>query len=233
MAFMTSGGGSIRWISTRPTRTPHLSVASSRMLRSAALIDRHGGTWSLPEQIPTLVADGYGKEPLCAQGLREEEERCRQEWAADERNRSKKADPYLLTRQEVLVKPTLAGLHAKGVGVHQEEVLQALVRDGQLTVEVIIVRYQDGEYRSLSGDRLGVHGEASEHVREKVLGGLTRLPPRLTKPAQALVPLEGWRDDPWLRYFPALVLGPDGWASLGEERVGYDPESGLKTVRIK
>ena len=30
---MTSGGGSMRWISTRTTRTPHLSVASSRIWR--------------------------------------------------------------------------------------------------------------------------------------------------------------------------------------------------------
>ena len=37
MAFMTSVGGSIRWISTRTTRTPHLSVASSRICRRAAL----------------------------------------------------------------------------------------------------------------------------------------------------------------------------------------------------
>src|SRR5262249_47846656 len=34
----TSGGGSMRWISTRTTRTPHLSVESSRMSRRCVLI---------------------------------------------------------------------------------------------------------------------------------------------------------------------------------------------------
>ena len=38
MAFITSIGGSIRWISTRTTRTPHLSVASSMIAISPPLI---------------------------------------------------------------------------------------------------------------------------------------------------------------------------------------------------
>ena len=37
MAVTTSAGGSMRWISTRTTRVPHLSVASSRMSRNRAL----------------------------------------------------------------------------------------------------------------------------------------------------------------------------------------------------
>ena len=41
------GGGSMRWISTRTTRTPHLSVASSRIWRSAALmVSREVSAWS-------------------------------------------------------------------------------------------------------------------------------------------------------------------------------------------
>src|SRR5690606_40232774 len=38
IADTTSGGGSMRWISTRTTRTPHVSVASSSTLRSWVLI---------------------------------------------------------------------------------------------------------------------------------------------------------------------------------------------------
>ena len=38
IADTTSGGGSMRWISTRTTRTPHLSVASSSTSRSWVLI---------------------------------------------------------------------------------------------------------------------------------------------------------------------------------------------------
>src|SRR4249919_299722 len=38
MDCTTSGGGSMRWISTRTTRTPHLSVESSRMSRRCVLI---------------------------------------------------------------------------------------------------------------------------------------------------------------------------------------------------
>lgn len=203
------------------------------LLRSTVLVNQAQHGWSLPEQIPTLVARGYDGEPLCPPELEEDERASRLEWAASERNRSAAADPFLLTRPEQWAAPTLAGLHFKGLGAREEKELEAVVRDGPPTVEVLIVRHNGKGYTTLSKEWIGVHGEASEDVREAVLGGLTRLPARLTEAALDLRPLDGWKDDPWLRYFPALVLGSEGWADLGTERVHYDENLGLVTRRTK
>ncbi|WP_201301372.1 CRISPR-associated helicase Cas3' [Nocardiopsis sp. FR6] len=203
------------------------------LLRSAALVNQASPGWTLPEQIPTLVARGYDEEPLCPPELAEDERASRVAWATTERNRAAAAEPFLLTRPEQWTAPTLEGLHFKGLGAREEKELEAVVRDGPPTVEVLIVRHNGKGYTTLSQEWIGVHGEASEDIREAVLGGLTRLPARLTEAALDLRPLDGWKDDPWLRYFPALVLGPEGWVDLGTERVRYDENLGLVTRRIK
>ncbi|MFE9642171.1 CRISPR-associated helicase Cas3' [Nocardiopsis alba] len=203
------------------------------LLRSVTLVNQARQGWSLPEQIPALVARGYDEEPLCTPELAEDEHESWLEWKETECNRSAKADHFLLVRPEKWSDPTLEGLHVKSASAREEKELEAVVRDGPPTVEVLLVRYNGKGYTTLSQEWLGIHGEASEDVREAVLGGLTRLPARLTEAALDLLPLEGWKDDPWLRYFPALALGPDGWADLGGERVRYDEELGLVTERVK
>ncbi|RKS06023.1 CRISPR-associated Cas3 family helicase [Nocardiopsis sp. Huas11] len=205
------------------------------LLRSAALVNQSPDGWTLPDQIPTLVARGYDGEPVCPPKLQEDERASGAEWAVTERNRSAAAEHFLLTRADPgqWAAPTLQGLHYKSAGAREEKDLEAVVRDGPPTVEVLIVRHNGRGYTALTGEWIGVHGEASEDVREAVLGGLTRLPARLTKAAEELRPLDGWTDDPWLRYFPALVLGPEGRADLGTERVRYDDSLGLVTRRNK
>lgn len=198
------------------------------LLRSAAMVDQAAGSaWSIPAQVPELVARGYGPDMLCPPHLHEQELAARKEWRDKERNRAAAAEPFLLARADERFKPALDGLHFTATTAKQEQQLQALVRDGRPTVEAVIVRQASDGYTALSGEWIGVHGEASEQVREAVLGGLTRLPPRLTQAAEQLTALEGWRDDPWLRYFPALVLDQDGWARLDTFRVGYDRWLGL------
>jgi len=202
------------------------------LLRSMALVQQAEGSWSLPDQIPELVARGYDGNPLCPAELREEEHAARQEWIATEHDRAAAADPFLLTRSDKWHMPTLEGLHTRETGAREEKELEAMVRDGSPTVEVLIVRHDGQRHQALSGESIGVHGEAGEYYREAVLGGLTRLPARLTEAASALRPLDGWRDDPWLRHFPALVLDTSGWARVGDERVGYDEQLGLVTEQV-
>ncbi|MFI6575409.1 CRISPR-associated helicase Cas3' [Nocardiopsis sp. NPDC050513] len=202
------------------------------LLRTLALVNEAGDKgWSIPEQVPDLVARGYGEELLCEPSLQEDELDARSEWQAKERNRAAEAEGFLLSRPDHRSKPTLEGLHHIGTTASEERDLQALVRDGSPSVEVIIVRRAPRGLTTVDGEWVGVQGEASEQVREAVLGGLTRLPSRLAEAAEELIPLEGWRDDPWLRFFPALVLDEDGWAPLGSERVGYDQGLGLLVQR--
>jgi CRISPR-associated endonuclease/helicase Cas3 len=118
-------------------------------------------------------------------------------------------------------------LHYGGSGAPAEEDLDAVVRDGESGLEVVVVRRVAGGYAALDGTRLGVHGKAVEdQVVERLLGGSVRLPLTLSKAAGGLEALPGWAGHPWLRYARALVL-EDGWADLGGCRVSYVDDEGL------
>ncbi|MER5996894.1 hypothetical protein [Streptomyces viridosporus] len=124
------------------------------------------------------------------------------------------------------------GTYAGSRAATQEQ-LDAVVRDGEPTVEAVIVRRSPGGYRAYDGTWLGVHGEGDDdEVTDRLLGGTIRLTARLTAAAQAeLRPLPGWVDRPWLKYRLALVLEDDGTALLGADRVSYDDVLGLVVER--
>lgn len=219
------------------------------LLRSAALVREVAGevprqvsgvnlhhdvdasdSWSVPADVPRLVAAAYGDAEICPEEWRTVELATRQQWEAKENERGKKAQDFLLTAPRDWAKPTLAGLHYGGAaGKSDERDLDAVVRDGQRSVEVVIVRKAPGGYAALDGTRIGVHGEAlDEDVLEAVLGGTTRLPARLTEAAEAgLGPLPGWSAHPWLKYALALVLDESGRSELGGLHLEYDNMLGL------
>ncbi|UXY25183.1 CRISPR-associated helicase Cas3' [Streptomyces sp. HUAS TT20] len=191
-----------------------------------------GGVWSIPADVPSLVARAYGESEVCPAGWGERA--AREEWQAKEAQREKNAEGYLLTRPREWAVATLEGLHYAGSRAHSEEDLDAVVRDGTRSVEAVVVRRVAGGYTALDGTRLGVHGEvADEVVVERLLGGTVRLPARLSEDAdRSLTVLPGWASHPWLRYARALVLEPDGWAVVGGQRVGYDEVLGLVVEQV-
>ncbi|MEV4505865.1 CRISPR-associated helicase Cas3' [Streptomyces klenkii] len=212
------------------------------LLRAAALVAEAagplvGGTmqkgeWSIPADVPGLVARAYGEARVCPSEW--EEDVAREVWRAQEAQREKYAEAFLLTRAREWGAPTLEGLHYAGARAASEEDLDAVVRDGERSVEAVIVRRSAGGYRALDGTWIGVHGEVDDETAVgRLLGGTVRLPARLTEPAEAdLVPLPGWAGGhPWLRYARALVLEEDGTAVLGKERVSYDDVLGLVVER--
>lgn len=184
--------------------------------------------WSIPADVPGLVARAYGSDEICPAGWHEAE--AWEQWQAKEAKREEKATEFLLCRQREWASPTLEGLHYAGSRVPAtEEQLDALVRDGDPTVEAVIVRRASGGYRAYDGTWLGVHGEVDDdEVTDRLMGGTIRLPAKLTAAAQAeLRPLPGWADRPWLQYQLALVLEEDGTTPLGKHRVSYDDVLGL------
>ncbi|MGC5236915.1 CRISPR-associated helicase Cas3' [Streptomyces albogriseolus] len=214
------------------------------LLRAAALVTEAAGAltaadagdpaapgWSIPADVPALVARAYGNADLCPAGWNEAG--AWEQWQAKERRRGGNAEEYLLCRRREWAFPTLEGLHYAGSRAASEEQLDAVVRDGDPSVEVIVVRRASGGYRAVDGTWLGVHGEVDDdEVTDRLMGGTVRLPPRLTDAAQAeLSPLPGWAGRPWLRYHPALVVEEDGTRLLGADRVSYDDVLGLVIER--
>ncbi|MYT32195.1 MULTISPECIES: CRISPR-associated helicase/endonuclease Cas3 [unclassified Streptomyces] len=214
------------------------------LLRAAALVAEAAGPlsgeirqkdgWSIPADVPGLVARAYEEAEVCPPDW--DEAAAREERQAKEQQREKSAEGFLLTRPREWGASTLEGLHYGGISVASEEDLDAVVRDGKRSVEAVIVRRSASGYRAIDGTWIGVHGEVDdETVIGRLLGGTVRLPSRLTEAAEAeetgLVPLPGWVVHPWLRYAPALVLEEDGTAVLGKDRVSYDDVLGLVVER--
>ncbi|WP_329492942.1 CRISPR-associated helicase Cas3' [Kitasatospora herbaricolor] len=199
------------------------------MLRTAAVVaEADGGTWQVPGQVPELVSQVYGEGDLVPAGWRPAELKARQEWELRQQQRRQAAAQYLLTRSGEHEAQTLEGLHYGGHGTLAEGQFEALVRDGERSVEVVLVRRDDKGVHAVGGRRLGPGGEVAAGLVDDVLAGTVRLPAGLTLVAeQELGPLAGWRDHPWLRYSRALVLDGQGKAVLGDFRLRYDDLLGL------
>ncbi|MEU0986021.1 CRISPR-associated helicase Cas3' [Streptomyces sp. NPDC005953] len=248
------------------------------LLRTAAQVfDAVGRAvpWSIPSQVPALVADCYDLpstsaraaqviEELTEQGTGTEADpkgaethggtgvptepedglipspwrtaarKFRADWETEQRERAEKAAVYLLTRAGDREGETLAGLHYASVpGGGRDTDLDAVVRDGEPSTEVILVVRDGDTYRTLSGRALTVNGDVSDELLDDVLGGTVRLPPRYTDEAVRLPPLPGWLGHPRLRYSPALVLDAEHRsAALADRILRYDHALGLVEERL-
>ncbi len=206
-----------------------------QLLRSAALVHQaaEGVGWDVPADVPALVAQGYAADHgWLPTPWSEAVTTAASERDDTQRERAEKARQFLLSRGGAVGEPTLKGLHDRRTSDQDEDGVAAVVRDGEESVEVVLIRGDDAGYRTLGGSPLGVGGEAvsDNELLEKVMADTVRLPParEITAAAlQELRPLPGWGLDPWLSNTRALVLGPDLSVSLGGHRLTYDSDLGL------
>ncbi|WP_433232571.1 CRISPR-associated helicase Cas3' [Actinomadura formosensis] len=205
------------------------------LLRTAALLETEQTEWSIPSQVPELVARVYGDDVgWIPQTWSSAERKAYARWATEQQQRAENARPFLLSRFGEHERPTLAGVH---IGASKEtlgsEKFQALVRDGEPSIEAILVRYDGATFNTLQGRRIAVTGEEPPpELLDELLGATVRLPSSLTRAAeQDLSPLDGWRDHPWLRHSRALIIPKSGIATVGEAQVIYDESLGLVVRR--
>ncbi|MFI6372388.1 CRISPR-associated helicase Cas3' [Streptomyces sp. NPDC050546] len=222
----------------REGREPATAFASEAiygshlLLRTAAVLPGAGEVWSVPADVPGLVGKVYGADAsLLPEAWREAGEAACREHENRDRIRAEEARKFLLTPHGEHEKRTLAGLHYGGSTAGSDEAsLQAAVRDGDESVEVVlVVRDEDGDvFRTLAGRVLSVNGDVAPEVLDEVLGSVVRLPSKFTQAAQELRPLPGWHGHPWLRRSRALVLDRSRRARLGDVTVSYDDDFGLR-----
>ncbi|TDD77886.1 CRISPR-associated helicase Cas3' [Actinomadura darangshiensis] len=205
------------------------------LLRTAALLETQPTKWSIPSQVPELVARVYGDDVgWIPQTWRSAERKAYARWAKVQQQRAENAQPFLLSRFGEHERPTLAGVHIgaskEGLG---DEKFQALVRDGEPSIEAILVRHDGARFSTLQGRRIAVTGEEPPpELLDELLGATVRLPSSLTRSAeQELSLLDGWRDHPWLRHSRALIIPESGIATVGEAQVSYDESLGLVVRR--
>ncbi|ONH60409.1 CRISPR-associated helicase/endonuclease Cas3 [Frankia sp. CcI49] len=213
----------------------HLLVRSAALLAAAAADEG----WSIPGQVPALVAEGYGSAPLGPPEWASTAAGYQEKWEQKQKGRESNAAEFLLSGERKLGAAALDGLHERSTeALESEERVAAVVRDGDESVEVVLVRrHPSGGFLTLNGRPLGPTGEAAvsdEKVFEDTVGATIRLParPELTDAARRdLAPLPGWRDDAWLGRVRALELDVDLSARLGEYHLTYDDSSGLTHTR--
>ncbi|MFI9624613.1 CRISPR-associated helicase Cas3' [Streptomyces sp. NPDC052042] len=205
------------------------------LLRTAAVLPGAGELWSVPGDVPGLVEAVYGADASLLPDVWQEagETACREQEDRD-RARAEEAQQFLLTPHGEHERRTLAGLHYGGSTAGSDEgSLQAAVRDGDESIEVVLVirEKDDAVFRTLAGRALNINGDVAPDVLYEVLGSVVRLPPKLTQSASELGPLPGWHGHPWLRRSRALVLDASRTAQLGDLTVSYDDEFGLRQVQ--
>lgn len=204
------------------------------LLRTAAVLPADGRGWSVPGDVPGLVDSVYGTDAcLLPAAWQEAGEAAAREQSDRDRARAEAAREFLLTPRGEHERRTLAGLHYGGsTAGGDEDSLRAAVRDGDESVEVVLVVRAEGEavFRTLAGRALSVNGDVAPDVLEEVLGSTVRLPSRLTQPALELSPLPGWHGHPWLGRSRALVLDASRRARVGDFTVSYDEEFGLRRI---
>lgn len=208
------------------------------LLRAAALVNETAASgWTIPTEVPGLVARGYGEESLGPRSWQTAAAEAERRWREERARRKAAAEGFLLSGPDHLGMPTLAGLHRRSTeDLPTDEDVAAVVRDGEPSVDVVLVRRRDHEYLSLDGRRIGPTGEAvsDPEILEHVAGATLRLPARPDLTAAALAelrPLPGWTGDPWLGRTRALVLDEAMSARLGGHQLTYDHELGLIDVR--
>ncbi|GAA4838753.1 CRISPR-associated helicase/endonuclease Cas3 [Kitasatospora terrestris] len=216
----------------RILRASELIYGRYLLLRTAAEVQRaavaDGGGWSIPGQVPELVARIYGTGPVVPEGWAEAEDQARSDWEEEQAGRRADAARFVLTRAGEHGAQTLEGLHFGAHSRVEDGLLEELVRDGDRSVEVVLVRRVGSGLEAVTGRRLGPNGEVAVETLDDVLAGTVRLPAGWTEAAEKeLGPLAGWRDHPWLRHSLALVLDEHGCAVLGEARLRYDDRLGL------
>ncbi|MEY7974236.1 CRISPR-associated helicase Cas3' [Saccharomonospora xinjiangensis] len=200
------------------------------LLRSAALVaEADGGAWRVPSQVPELVSAVYGGEELGVPPAWAEAERAaRDDYRRSQADRIARAEPFRLARRGEEDHVTLAGLH---IAAHRdglgEQQFQALVRDGDPSVEAVLVAEDHQGYHTLAGRRLGVNGDVAAELLDEVVAATVRLPSSLTEAAEKeLRPLPAWHGHPWLRNAKALVLR-DGRSDVLGTTLAYDDTLGL------
>ncbi|MFC0601003.1 type I-E CRISPR-associated protein Cse1/CasA [Streptomyces palmae] len=236
--------------------SPPAPVAGSRavypgewtLLRALAALAPHldGVPVRLPQDISTLVQSAYGEEPLgpaaWAEAVTTAEERHRALLAEKRR----KADGFLLGPVRRPGRPVYGWLEAHAGDADDGPTGRAQVRDGEETLEVLVVqRRADGRLTTvpwLDGGRGGLELPTdfppSRRAAEAVAASALTLPGRFSKPwlidrtieelEKFLVPAWQVKECPWLAGELLLVLDERCQTRLAGFALSYSRAEGLR-----
>lgn len=182
-------------------------------------------TWQIPSQIPELVSRTYESEWLGPQELEHAELEAREIADREQNDRENYAYTWRLDAEPEEEPVDLTGLH-RGSGIASED-RRPVVRDGEESLEVSLIRLTEGCYTTLGGRSLGPDGmrAASSDLAREVLADSVRL--RWRDDLAGITPFPAWAGLHLLGNMPVVVLDDAGRGRAGEREIRYDVEEGL------
>lgn len=219
---------------------------SARLLRAAAVLERHAGPIRIPADIPSLVSHGYAEPFAAPPGWEPAVEAAELTWKAFATEQHSRAEDYLLGRPSA-EKTTLHGWLSAAAPDVDGAGGQAQVRDSEDTIEAIVVRrngdavYALDEVPGFGGRMIPTEGPPPPAFAKALAGCTIRLPASLTRYGQmsaAITTLEqnwypGWQQSHWLAGELVLELDTEGTAIVAGHLLRYDNILGLRIERME
>ncbi|OYN89425.1 CRISPR-associated helicase/endonuclease Cas3 [Parenemella sanctibonifatiensis] len=197
------------------------------LLRSADAL-RAPALWHIPSEVPQLVAAAYSDAPsgspawqaLLAAAARHE--------TAEREYRRSVAATFRLDGDPKTTRVDLVNLHARSSSATPDD--RPVVRDGEDSLEVILIKRVGDRLQSLTGTPLGHAGEraADRDVARRVLADSVRL--RWRKEMAGASPLPQWEGLPFLTGSIVTVLDENNLGHIGAMPVRYDDDLGLEIL---
>jgi len=246
-----------------PVRGSRRVYGAYPLLRSLAVLEPHfadtagtadaGAVVRLPEDISPLVQRAYGEEPQGPAEWAGAVAEARRDHEAHRARQRREADVFRLDQVRRAGRPLVGWIDA-GVGdADDTRTGRAQVRDGEASLEVLVVRRRaDGTLttvpwlgRGLGGLELPTDAAPPPRAARAVVASGLRLPHHFSYPRvldQAIEELEelcvpAWqaKECHWLAGELILALddGPDGdcQTRLAGFELRYDPDDGLRVIR--
>ncbi|MBK8074510.1 MAG: CRISPR-associated helicase Cas3' [Kineosporiaceae bacterium] len=217
------------------------------LYRSAALVleaSECGGAWQLPDDIPRLVEDVYGEQPIGPASWQRDLEDAAHGQRRRDAERLGRAETFRLGEVRS-PGASLAGWLNGSVGEADDDARgRAQVRDGDDSLEVILLRRgEDGVLRLPDGGFRHANEEApldpGRPLSRTLAGCAVRVPAWATKGergVQLITELEQnyfepWQRDPTLRGQLVMVLDEGAPTRLAGLDISYDGSDGLEVHR--
>lgn len=214
------------------------------LMRSQAIIDRCGDVIRIPVNIPDMVQDVYGEGVdlgLCGPEY-EDAKRKHEELVAFKKDRASK---FMLPKLSIMARrpKSIQGFLDTGI-MDADKAGQAAVRDGDESIEAIIVQMKNSEICFMewveNGRAIGRH-MPDEETAKKMMECMVRLPPPLCYPdiiSRTISELESitsenvpeWRRSPWLQGELMLILDDSGEMEVSGKKLRYSREYGMEII---
>lgn len=212
------------------------------LLRSLVTLGLPGSaTFSLPGDIPRLVHRAYGDDIVFPEAWDEIVERAADDARRRDDHRQQTARQFRIADP---VQPTLMGWTAQARKLRDDPANEtrgkAAVRDGQDSIEVIVVRRLSEELVTRWNARpddppIPTQSAPDPDIARAVSADTVQLPPMLTFPGRDLDTIEalektfypGWQTSGWLKGQLILEIDQHGRRLLPDFVINYDDETGL------